>query len=74
MSRRLGRAATFAFGAALAASGVSACNESHGPSRDAGVQDSGGIAPLYGAVPADSGVEDSGGIAPAYGAVPVDGG
>src|SRR5215510_15123104 len=58
--RRLGRAATFAFGAALATS-VTACSQSHGD-NDAAVEDSGTVS------------FDSGGIGPLYGAVPFDGG
>lgn len=67
--RRLTRAATFAFGAALTAATSVGCSESHAPSDaqvrpDAGV-DSGAIAPPYGA-PADAG------IAPLYGGAPED--
>jgi hypothetical protein len=75
---RLGRAATFAFGAALAASTAVGCSESHdgrdaGPGTDAagavdsGV-DSGGVAPPYGTPPEDAG------LAPMYGAPPEDAG
>ena len=66
---RLGRAATFAFGAAMAASTAAGCGESHQPSDDAGeeILDAGtdaGISALYGGPPP----VDSGTVAPAYGA------
>ncbi|MEC7524992.1 MAG: hypothetical protein VYE22_34240 [Myxococcota bacterium] len=75
---RLGRAATFAFGAALAAATASGCGESHDrtdggeppadaaePPADAGIErDSGTVAPPYGTPP------DDGGFAPLYGGAP----
>lgn len=77
--RRLGRAATFAFGAALAAAAASGCGESHGPDEDAGTEetdagaeaedagtDAGTVAPPYGAPPQDAG------FAPLYGGAPED--
>jgi hypothetical protein len=72
-SARLGRAATFAFGAALAAA-TTGCSGSHRPSDDGGTEqeDAGpvrpdaAIAPPYGAPP------DDGGIAPLYGGAPGD--
>ena len=88
-SRRLGRAATIAFGAALAATG---CSESHGTDQDAAITvdsgssaDDGGVAPLYGGPPTDGGPApidagpapdpDAGGVVPAYGGpFPVDAG
>ena len=85
-SRRLGRAATFAFGAAIAAS--TACSggvddadggateaaamiDSGGDGADAGDTDAGPM------VDAGEGVDagyDAGGIAPLYGGIPSDGG
>lgn len=74
---RLGRAATFAFGAALAAATAGGCGDSHDrrddggePPADSGVESDAGVDPV------DSGVEpiDSGPIAPPYGAPPSDGG
>jgi hypothetical protein len=73
-SARLGRAATFAFGAALAAATTAGCSDSHGPDEDAGTaqEDAGplrpdsAIAPPYGAPP------DDGGIATLYGGAPGD--
>lgn len=82
--RRLGRAATFAFGVALAAS---ACSDSHGE-RDAAVDDAGASEDAGGAdagmgeedagVRDDAGMSedagiDAGGTAPPYGAPPADG-
>lgn len=62
-AERLGRAATFVFGATLAASSAVGCGDSHTPGsdggggdRDAGI-DSGAVAPPYGIPPDDSGVE-----------------
>lgn len=81
-AQRLGRAATFAFGAAMATS-VAACGGGPGP----GTNDS-GVAPLYGA-PSDMGApandanmlamyggppNDSGGPGPLYGAPTFDAG
>lgn len=76
-TRRLGRAATFAFGAALAATG---CSEAHGtddggPVSDAGGGSWAGDAAVYGGPPieedagaqTDAGVDAGGGIAPLYG-------
>ncbi len=63
-TQRLGRAATFAFGAAIATS-VAACGGGTTPGNDSG------IAPAYGA-PADSGI-DSGMLA-MYGGPPPDAG
>ena len=73
-SARLGRAATFAFGAALAAATTAGCSDSHRPGEDAGTEqeDAGPvlpdatIAPPYGAPPDDAG------IAPLYGGAPGD--
>ena len=77
--RRLGRAATFAFGAAVAAAtATTGCGESHSPDDDAGTAqdagvdagiDSGGVAPPYGIPP-----DPDGGVAPAYGAPAPDAG
>lgn len=83
VERRLGRAATLAFGAALAAAG---CSEVHsaadaGGSIDAGAgSDAGQVVPLYGGPPVDAGAEDAsaiddggppgddgGGVVPPYG-------
>lgn len=82
---RLGRAATFAFGAAVATTlQVSGCAESETRMPDAGTID-GAIGPVYGGPPTDAGAdagrdedasaevdagEDAGGPAPAYGAPP----
>lgn len=63
---RLGRAATFAFGAALAAASASGCGESHQRGEDASAEEG-----------EDAGAEegeDAGAIAPPYGAPPDDGG
>lgn len=65
-ARRLGRAATFAFGAAIATS-VSACGSTTTPGEDSG------IAPAYGA-PADSGMVEDSGLVAMYGGPPVDAG
>lgn len=72
-STRLGRAATFAFGAALAAATSTGCTESHEP-----VNDGGGLEPDAGD---DASITDDGslpfedsGVAPPYGAPPDDGG
>lgn len=70
---RLGRAALFAFGTAVASSALAGCNDSHGPTddagsaRDAGVDSGGAIVPPYGAPP-----EDAGGAVPLYGGAPED--
>ncbi|MBX3274389.1 MAG: hypothetical protein KF729_29260 [Sandaracinaceae bacterium] len=74
---RLGRAALFAFGAAVASAGLGACGESHGPTDDAGPTptdagvdagfDAGAIAPPYGIPP-----DDGGGGVPLYGGAPED--
>jgi len=83
--RRLGRAATIAFGAALAATG---CSESHNTDQDAAItvdsgssvdDDGGAVGPLYGGPPpVDAGTApdpDAGGVVPAYGGpFPVDAG
>lgn len=72
---RLGRAATFAFGAAIAAATTAGCSDSHGRGDDAGTEeqdagpgevDSGAVAPPYGAPPVDASV------APLYGGAPDD--
>lgn len=73
-STRLGRAATFAFGAALAAATSTGCTESHEPVNDGGgleEPDAGDDASITddGSLP----FEDSG-VAPPYGAPPDDGG
>lgn len=75
--RRLNRAATFAFGAAIA--GATACGGTHsgtdaGEETDAGSveEDAGNVAPPYG-TPADGGF-DAGPIAQPYGAPPDDAG
>jgi hypothetical protein len=82
-SARLGRAATFAFGAALAAASASGCGESHTPDDaaaeepDAGTDageatpppDDAGPAPLYGGAPPP---EEDAGFAPLYGGAPED--
>ncbi len=89
-TRRLNRAATWAFGAAVAASAAAGCGESHDPDGgtaiDSGMEDAGNIAPPYGApfdagdeVPdagddADAGETDAGNIAPPYGAPVEDAG
>lgn len=69
-TQRLGRAATFAFGAAIATS-VAACGGGSNPGNDSG------IAPAYGA-PADTGVQaDTGndaGMLAMYGGPPQDAG
>lgn len=57
--RRAGRAATFAFGAVIAAAS-SGCGESHTPGADAGRDEDAGV--------------DSGTIMSAYGAPPIDAG
>lgn len=76
-SVRLGRAATFAFGAAIGLA-TTACTASHergngadaSTPRDAGVQmDSGSVAPAYG-TPADP--DGGGGTVPLYGGPPED--
>ncbi len=71
---RLGRAALFAFGTAVASSALAGCSDSHGPAddagstpRDAGVDSGGAIVPPYGAPP-----EDAGGAVPLYGGAPED--
>ncbi len=70
---RLGRAALFAFGAAVASAGLSACSDSHGPTDDAGTARDAGfdageaVVPPYGAPP-----EDAGGPVPLYGGAPED--
>jgi len=80
-TQRLGRAATFAFGAAMATS-VAACGGGSGPNdanvaplygapSDTGAQIDQGVMALYGGAP-DAG-SDSGGIGPAYG-TPTDAG
>lgn len=70
--RRLGRAATFAFGAALAAASATGCSDSHTPDDDAGgtVQDAGDIVEDAGH---DAGF-DAGAVAPPYGLPPDDAG
>jgi hypothetical protein len=65
-TRRLGRAATFAFGAVIVMS-VSACGGTSNPGNDSG------IAPAYGA-PADSGMMNDSGMLAMYGGPPQDAG
>lgn len=71
---RLGRAATFAFGAALAATG---CAEHHG-ANDSGVEEEdSAVVDDAGEVQPDAGRDagrDAGNIAPPYGTPPEDGG
>ncbi|UJR82379.1 hypothetical protein [Sandaracinus amylolyticus] len=82
---RLGRAATFAFGAAVATTlSVTGCAESEERAPDGGAQvDSGGPVPAYGAPAIDSGTpaidsgteQDAGAVGPLYGGpTPVDAG
>lgn len=87
-TERLGRAATFAFGAALAASTAAGCSESNTPTdagggTDAGTADAGtvdagydagAIAPPYGLPPPDDAGYDAGPVAPPYGVPPEDAG
>lgn len=77
--RRLGRAATFAFGAALA--GATACGGTHsqtdaGTETDAGPveEDAGAIVAAYGTPAPDAGMFDAGGGGPQplYGGAPGD--
>lgn len=74
---RLGRTATFAFGAALTTT-AAACSTPSTPAEDTGVDDVGyNDVAVYGGPdggPSDAGViaEDTGGPAPAYGAPPDD--
>lgn len=73
-SARLGRAATFAFGAALAAA-TAGCSGSHPRDDDGGVEHDAAVpvlpdaavAPPYGAPP-----DDGGGVVPLYGGAPED--
>lgn len=80
---RLGRSATFAFGAAVAATmNVAGCGDGSTPAGDAGGRDDGGAEMRdaqtesdSGSVESDSGsLDDGGGPAPLYGAPPPDGG
>ncbi|AKF05001.1 hypothetical protein DB32_002150 [Sandaracinus amylolyticus] len=77
---RLGRAATFAFGAAVATTlNVAGCAESDERAPDGGAQvDSGGAVPAYGAPAIDSGTaqeEDAGASVALYGGpTPIDAG
>lgn len=75
---RLGRAALFAFGTAVATASLTACSGLHTPDDDAGPSesdagpqdagfDAGAIVPPYGAPP-----EDAGGAVPLYGGAPED--
>jgi hypothetical protein len=81
-ARRLGRAATFAFGAVLAAS---ACSDTNGPGADASndqdagtggdaavIEDAGATRDDAGvdSGPPDAGTDSGGGVAPPYGAPP----
>ncbi|MEZ4338787.1 MAG: hypothetical protein R3B82_19390 [Sandaracinaceae bacterium] len=69
---RLGRAAFFAFGAAVASANLAGCSETHGPTDDAGTSsDAGGGATDAGV---DAGHDAGGGIVPPYGAPPDDAG
>ena len=89
VKHRMTRAAAYAFGASLAVTGCTTGNSpdfgdagAEDGGRDGGVDDGGGPAPLYGAVPVDAGPDgprDGGNIqppygAPAYGGPPTDGG
>jgi hypothetical protein len=71
-TKRLGRAATLAFGAALAAGSTAGCAEITTPSEDSGVnemEDAGGVVALYGAASIDAGEsEDAGQSVALYGA------
>ena len=76
---RLGRAATFAFGAAIAAATTAGCGDSHGPQDDAGMEEQDAGEQDAGEQDAgeDAAVipeEDAGGVAPPYGAPPEDAG
>ena len=71
---RAGRAAMFAFGAALAAAS-SGCGQSHGPTEDAGATEDAGPAIVDAGV--DSGVDagvDAGSVIAAYGTPAIDAG
>ena len=84
---RLGRAATFAFGAAALTVSAAACGDDDAPGTDSGTPadlggdvDLGNIAPMYG-LPADLGMPvdgatevDLGGVGPLYGLPPPDAG
>jgi hypothetical protein len=85
-TKRIGRAALFAFGAAVSTTvALSGCGDSTEPTPDAateaGMMD-GGAAPPYGTPPDDAGPApaygapppDAGGPAPPYGTPPDDGG
>ncbi|MFK7989794.1 MAG: hypothetical protein AB8I08_27495 [Sandaracinaceae bacterium] len=74
---RMGRAAMFAFGAAMAVSTASGCDDTSTPEVDSGseVDAGGGVAPAYGAPAEDAGTPDpdgGGGPAPLYGGAPGD--
>ncbi|MCA9610240.1 MAG: hypothetical protein KC619_31810 [Myxococcales bacterium] len=86
-TERLSRAATFVFGATLAASTAVGCGDGTGsdagPSVDDAGYDAGNIAPPYGIPPDDAGPgddagtdagHDAGNIAPPYGIPPDDAG
>lgn len=77
MPGRMGRAAMFAFGAAMAVTTASGCDDSTTPEVDSGSEvDSGMLpAPAYGTpAPEDAGTPepDAGAPSPAYGAAPAD--
>jgi hypothetical protein len=79
-TQRMGRAATFAFGAAVATS-LAACSGATTPTgTDANTSIDSGVSPLYGGPPEDGGIVPAtdagtdGGAAPAYGAPPEDAG
>jgi hypothetical protein len=76
-TQRMGRAATFAFGAAVATS-LAACSGATTPTgTDANTSIDSGVSPLYGGPPdadaTDAGT-DTGGPGPMYGAPPIDSG
>lgn len=71
-SARLGRAAIFAFGAAVASAGLAGCSETHGPSDDAGTARDAGAGATDAGV--DAGYDAGGGVVPPYGAPPEDAG
>lgn len=75
-TKRLSRAATFAFGAALTAAGAAGCADSHDPDGDAGAEVDAGETPVdAGETPVDAGEEPlDAGVAPPYGLPPDDGG
>ena len=67
-SVRLGRAATFAFGAAVATSALAGC----GPTSSSPDANGGSFDAAYGGPPRDAAVVDLGGMDAAYGAPPHD--